>query len=505
MKKAFLAFDLGTSGVKCSVFDTDANPIASRYGEYATYFPEKGFGEQKPQEWIQAIAAALADMKAALSEITICAIGVSGHSLGVIPVDETGQLLCECTPIWSDCRAEKEAAAFFEKTDYDTWYRITGNGFSPYLYTVFKMMWYKTHLPKVYEKAVAFIGSKDYINLYLTGEIATDRSYASGSGIFDLKRGEYREEYARLAQVDLNKFPKVLPSHTVMGCVTEAASKALGIPQGIPVVAGGVDNACMALGAGCFEEGDSYASLGSSAWATVCSADPMTEERNGGFTFAHCVEGMFIPSVGIYSSGSALDWVMKRFFPDLTGGDRYEKLEVLSRSSETGAHGLFFNPCLAGGASIDPSPNTNGCLFNLTLAHERADIARAAMEGIAIHLFAAAEPMVRQNRLKEPLLLVGGTAKSETMRQIYADVFGIKTCVSQVQQAAASLGAAALAAVGCGEWDSFSPLKRLFETVTEYVPNAESHTHYERMFPLWKKIRLASAQIGDDLADLEKR
>ncbi len=504
-RKVLLAFDLGTSGVKCSVFDMKARHIVSACGEYPTYFPGEGLQEQKPVEWIKAIRTALLEMKKELLESEVCAIGVSGHSLGVIPVDEKGELLCPSVPIWSDARAKKEAESFFSKCDYHTWYEKTGNGFPAYLYGLFKVLWYKKNQPETYDKAVSFLGSKDYINLYLTGKAATDHSYASGSGLYDLKEKRYIDEYALSAGVDINKFPPILLSHQVIGTVTEKAALDLGLTAGIPVVAGGVDNACMTLGAGCFEEGDSYASLGSSAWVTVCAKDPLTERESGVYTFAHCVEDMFIPSVGIFSSGSALDWVTKRFFSELKGSDRFEKMAEYAQGSDVGSKGILFVPCLAGGAAIDPSPNTKAAFFGLSLGHEKEDIARAAFEGIATHLYAAAENMILKKHISEPLLLVGGGAKGEFARGVYADVFGISVAVSSVQQAAASLGAAALAARGCGLWESYSPLKALFKDVKKYEPDEDNHKKYRDTFPVWQALRRACAEMGDLLSETETR
>ncbi|MBR5295818.1 MAG: pentose kinase [Clostridia bacterium] len=500
-RKVLLAFDLGTSGVKCSVFDQDACHLASAYEEYETYFPCEGYLEQKPLDWIAAIGRALKKIKGNLNENQLCGIGVSGHSLGVIPVDEKGNLLALSVPIWSDTRAVLEAESFFEKTDRSLWYKKTGNGFPPHLYGLFKVMWYQKNLPEIYEKAFSFIGSKDFINLYLTGKIATDHSYASGSGLYDLKKREYIPEYASLAGVEIQKFPEIYPSHGIIGYVNEKASAEFGIPVGVPVVAGGVDNACMTLGAGCFEEGDSYASLGSSAWVTLCSKDTFTDQKSGIYTFAHCVEGMYIPSVGIFSSGSALDWVSKKFFSSFSSDDRFEKMAKMAKQTKIGAEGLYFIPCLAGGSGADPSPNTKGIFYGFTLAHKKEEVARAAFEGIAMHLFAVSEPFLKDKRLKDSLLLVGGGAKGEFARQVYADVFGLPMRVSSVQQAAASLGAAALAAVGCSLWDSYLPLKKLFANKKEYTPCKENHKIYESIFPIWKKIRKISAEVGDAMKE----
>lgn len=492
-----LAFDLGTSGVKCVLFDEKGAELGSRYGEYETYYPAPNFREQYPEHWIDRIVEATVALRDEFPDVNIRGVGVSGHSLGAIPVDGKGKLLAQRIPLWSDARAISQAERFFRQVEYRQWYETTGNGFPRELYALFKIMWYREHEPELYSKTDKFIGSKDYINLFLTGNAATDVSYASGSGLFDLKKGVYREDYANAAEIDIQKMPRIYASHEIIGYVTEMAAEKMHIAAGIPVVAGGVDNACMTLGAGCFNDGDAYASLGSSAWITASVTEPVVDFDSRIYTFAHCVPGQYLPSIGIFASGSALNWAVDKWFADYTGSGRFDAVGALAAQSPAGANGLLFNPCLAGGSSFDKSPHIRGCLFNLSLGNTRADIARAVFEGIAMHLRLAADALERSGRLGKRLLVVGGGAKGGFNRQIYADVFGKEVAVSRVQQGAASLGAAALAAVGCGLWESFESLKELHREVAVSVPDWNNHAWYERIMPLYIRLCEACSDLGD--------
>ncbi len=148
--KGLLAFDLGTSGVKCSVFDEKGALLGARYGEYETQYPSANFREQRPGDWINRIITGTKELMTQLSDVEICGIGVSGHSLGAVPVDENGKLLLEQVPIWSDARATAQAERFFQAVDYRSWYERTGNGFPRELYSIFKIMWPKAHQPELY-------------------------------------------------------------------------------------------------------------------------------------------------------------------------------------------------------------------------------------------------------------------------------------------------------------------------------------------------------------------
>lgn len=496
-----LAFDLGTSGVKCSLFNSDGKLIDYYYGEYSTFYPEPNYREQAPADWIEQIIIGTGYLRSRYPQVNICAIGTSGHSLGALPIDNHGTLLLNRIPIWSDARASSQAEQFFHTIEYREWYERTGNGFTRELYSLFKIMWFKEHLPDLYQNTWKFIGTKDFINYFLTGNAVTDISYASGCGCFDLYKHQYHEPYLLTARIDRNKLPDVYDSHTVIGAVTLDAAKALGISAGIPVVCGGVDNACMSLGAGCFSKGDTYASLGSSAWITVSVDEPFVDFSSRVFTFAHCVPGQYLPSIGTYAFGSALAWAADHFFSEFTGNNKYNELGELAESSVAGAHGVMFNPSLAGGSAFDKSPNIRGSLFNLSLENNKADIARAVFEGIALHLYSAAGALILSGKLKNRLLVVGGGAKGKYARQIYADVFGKEIETSRIQHEAAALGAAALAAVGCGLWKDYYPLRLLQGDPQVCIPRPDHTKLYRRLLPFYLRMCDACSDFGDAVSN----
>ena len=299
---------------------------------------------------------------------------------------------------------------------------------------------------------------------------------------------------------DLEKLCEITASHTVIGYLSETSAREIGLPSGIPVVSGGVDNACMTLGAGCYEDGDAYASLGTSAWVAACSKAPVLDFEKRPYVWAHCVEDMYVPNIGIFASGSALDWVKT----NLLGGvcANYDEFFSLVASSPTGAKHLFFNPCLAGGNYMDESSHIRGCFTGLDLCHNGADIARATVEGIAYHLKLAWEVLSPKLDTKE-LLLVGGGAKSPIARQIYADIFGMPVIRTDVVRDAASLGAAAVAAYGVGLWSDYSPIRAAHGKPSVTEPDRQSARQYEKLFEIYKYISYCQSHIGDLIREIE--
>jgi xylulokinase len=265
MAKLIIAYDLGTGGCKAALYDVEGGCRAEAFVAYPTFYPQAGWHEQRPEDWWQAVVdstrALLAQTGVDTAEIAGC--GISGQSLGAVPLDRQGRLLRPRTPIWSDNRAGEQAQRFFAQVDEPTWYRMTGNGFPAPLYTAFKCMWYRQHEPEMFAQVDKLLGSKDYINFRLTGRKATDYSYASGSGVYDLLGGGYSERLVQASGLPAEILPEILPSTAIIGELTKEAAEALGLPRRVQVAAGGVDNSCMALGAGNIQEGRIYNSLGS--------------------------------------------------------------------------------------------------------------------------------------------------------------------------------------------------------------------------------------------------
>ena len=458
-----IAYDLGTGGNKASIYDTSGRCLAENFVSYPTQYPATGWHEQRPGDWWSAVAKSTNGLldEAPIDRDEICCCGISGHSLGVVPLDLKGNLLRDATPIWSDSRALLQSTEFFEKVDETEWYLMTGNGFPPHLYSIFKMMWYRDNEPEMYKKIHKIIGTKDYINYKLTGNIVTDYSYASGSGVYDLVNWEYSDSLIGASGLPRELFPDIVSSTEVIGELTAEASEALNLPQHLKVVAGGVDNSCMALGARSFREGRVYNSLGSSSWIAVASGKPLIDAQTRPYVFTHVIPDMFMSAMAIFSSGSSFRWLRDQLCQSIVSEaeiknvDPYELMTAEAEKSSVGSNSILFNPSLAGGSSLDDSPNIRGAFMGLDLGHTRSDIIRSVMEGVALGLRQVLDELKGLTRIADEMTVVGGSSRSKQWRQIFADVYQMEIVKTNIDQQAAALGAAALAAVGAGIWSDF--------------------------------------------------
>ena len=500
-----LSYDLGTGGVKTSLFDEKGNCIKSAFGEYNTYYEKQFFQEQSPNEWWNQIIVTTQKLLKTvdIDKNSITAIGLSGHSLGVVAIDSTGELIFDKTPIWSDSRAEKQAGEFFSKVNEKEWYMKTGSGFPPHLYSIFKIMWYKDNFESEYEKAKVFFGTKDYINYLLTGVVVTDYSYASGCGVYSLEDKQYIDEYLSFSGVDKKKLPTIVNSDEVLGNISQKAAQTLGLPKTVKVVAGGVDNACMALGSNCFKDGEAYLSLGTSAWIAVSNQKPILDFKKKPYVFAHCVGNQTVSATAIFSAGRSLKWIKDVICANLeevatqSGQDMYVLMDELAKTSPIGSNRLLFNPSLSGGSSSDHSVNLRGSFIGLDLMHTQSDLIRATLEGICINLKIVLDILGEFVPINDEILIVGGGAKSRFWCSLFADIFQKTIITSTIGQDAGALGAAALAAHGCGVANYNEFIECSYKNKTTVQPNKENYGTYEKLTYIFQESEKALSNIGD--------
>jgi xylulokinase len=511
MDKKIISFDLGTGGNKAYLYDLEGNCLANAFVSYPTQYPQVGWHEQRPLDWWRAVVESTQTLlkSSHVNKDEIACIGISGHSLGAVPVDIHGNLLRTETPIWSDIRAEREVEQFFQQVDRDEWYLTTGNGFPAACYTVFKVMWYKNHEPGMWARVHKILGTKDFINFRLTGRQLTDYSYASGTGIYDLKAWKYSQEFISASGIPREVWPEIVPSTHVLGKLLPDIASEMGLSSDVLVVCGGVDNSCMALGAKNIRDGRVYTSLGSSAWIAVSSEKPVLDRQYKPYVFTHVMPNMFTSAVSIFSAGTSFTWVKDNLCSDLareaeaTRQDVYTLMNREAEKAPIGSNKLLFNPSLAGGTSQDASVNIRGAYLGLDLKHGRPELIRSAMEGIAMNLRLRLDLLRQYTHLEDEILFVGGGAKSRFYLSIFADVFNSRILKTNIDQDAAALGAAAVAAVGCGFWPNFDRIDEIHKTVELVEPNMENNQKYEKLLPVFALSTDYQAKISEALHQLD--
>ncbi|MDN5327139.1 MAG: xylulokinase, partial [Moorella sp. (in: firmicutes)] len=250
-----LGIDIGTSGTKALLVEETGRVVASAYKEYPLSQPRPGWAEQDPEQWWQAVVAAVREIwvKTGLEGREVAGVGLSGQMHGAVVLGANYQVLRPAI-LWCDQRTGAECTWMYEEIGEEKLYRWTGNPALPG-FTAPKLVWLKKHEPEIYNQIRHVLLPKDYIRFRLTGELATEVSDASGTLLLDVAARRWSGEMLAALELPREWLPRVYESPEVTGQITPEAAAATGLPAGTPVVGGGGDQAAGAVGTGIVAEG----------------------------------------------------------------------------------------------------------------------------------------------------------------------------------------------------------------------------------------------------------
>ena len=344
-----LTLDAGTSALKCSLFHTDGTLKRAYAAEYPTCYPREGWAEQKAEELLAAAVRATRALSEDGGLDDVCAVGLTGTMNGCIALTETGEAL-RPNIIHLDTRAQREVDHLTEALGMRAFYEKTGNRPDVH-YGLPKAMWLKAHEPDVYRRARWLVNTKDLIYGFLTGVYGrSDYSDASLFGALNIHTRAWDEDVVHAAGVDLEKLPRLLPSHDVSGRVSAAAARLTGLREGTPVAIGAGDGPCSTHGSGVFADGQAYLTVGSSAWVCGLSRTARMDEAMRIFHYTDMDERLVNVCGTVQCAATALDFYLKTVLglTNERGEIDFPAAEALAQDSVPGARGLFFLPTLMG-------------------------------------------------------------------------------------------------------------------------------------------------------------
>ncbi|MBN1565934.1 MAG: xylulokinase [Anaerolineae bacterium] len=508
MKHFILAHDLGTTGNKATLYDAGGTLTGSAFYGYNTEYAYPNWAEQNPDDWWAAVCGStqqlLRESKVGADEIAC--IVFSGQMMGCVPLDANANPLRNAI-IWADQRATPQADWIAEQIAPDDVYRITGHRLSA-SYSLAKMLWLRDHQPEIFDATHKFVHAKDFIVARLTGEFATDISDASGMNLYDLERGAWSGPILTAAGIDLAKLPDVHYATDVVGEVRAAVAAEIGVAAGTPVVIGGGDGACAAVGAGVVRADSAYNYVGSSSWIAMASESPIYDPDQRTFTFGHLVPGVVMPAGTMQAAGASYQWARDQLAPlemraaaDLQISP-YELMNLQADQSPPGANGLLYLPYLMGERSPRWNPKARGAFIGLTIRHTRADMLRAVLEGITFNLRVIRDAFTAQGAQIDAMRLIGGGARGRLWNQIMADIYGIPVRRLAILEEATSMGAALAGGVGVGLYPDFDLIEQMNRVDLEIEPNPAAVAVYDTLYPVFEAAYQALVPVYDLLAGL---
>jgi xylulokinase len=451
----FLGIDVGTSGSRAVLIDTQGRIVSSATVEHAPFAsPQTGWAEQDARDWWRASAAAVRAVlsKDGVRAEEIGAVGFSGQMHGAVLLDERDEVL-RPSIIWCDQRTDAQCRALTAKVGAARLIELTCN---PALtgFTLPKMLWVRELEPEVWSRARAVLLPKDYVRFRLTGDKATDVSDASGMLLLNVAERKWSDAMLDATELDEKMLPCVYESQEVTGTISAAGAEATGLRAGTPVVGGAGDQAAGAVGMGIVRPGTVSATIGTSGVVFAVTDRPSLDPRGRVHTFCHAIPERWHVMGVTQAAGLSLRWFRDQFGASVDDGrDPYERLSEEAASVRAGADGALWTPYLMGERTPHLDPNARAALVGLTANHTRAHVIRAILEGVAFSLRDTFEIFKEMSVPVETIRLGGGGARSNLWRQIQADVYGHEVEVVEAEEGAA-YGAALLAGVGGGAWPS---------------------------------------------------
>ncbi len=456
-----LGIDIGTSGCKVLLVDEHGRLLKQASAEYPLSVPRPRWSEQNPEDWWAGVQKCLAD----IDESSVDGIGLTGQMHGAVFLD--GRLdVVRPAILWNDQRTFEECEEIDRAVGRERLMEITCN---PPLtgFQLPKILWLRNHELSQYQKTKHVLLPKDYIRLKLTGEMKTEVSDASGTGIFDVPKRKWSPELMALLDLDPNLFPECFES-------SEVTAKTF---KGTPVVGGEGDQAAAAVGTGAVRTGVISVSLGTSGVVFTAIDSPQYEPAGAAHTFCHANGGWHAMGV-MLSCGGALRWYRDAF----GGGMNYDQLAAESESVSPGSDGLTFLPYLTGERCPHNDPFAKGAFAGISLAHSHAHFSRAVFEGMTFGLLDCLNLVKGLGARVEEIRVTSGGAKSRFWIQMLADAFEALCQTLEVDEGPA-FGAAILAGVGIGLWpDVGEACREVVKLRSEVAPKTDGYLDAYRRY-----------------------
>lgn len=500
----YLGIDIGTQSVKVCVFDTKGELIVKHTEAQYLKAPRLGWAEESPEYWWQLIVRGIIEVgknpEVCIDKIR--AIGVDAVMHSPVAIGRDGKIIEEYVQLYCDKRTVETVEGLGKEYDSSEYQKITGNPLSPHLMGI-KIRWMKQNTPRVYEKTYKFISGKDYINYKLTGQVATDYSEASGTGVFDQKCNTWSESAMQILGLEKEKFPDIYEASTVIGEIKPEISKLTGLRQGTKVVCGGGDMLCALYGAGMVKNGFGFDVTGTGSIVGIYNQEPIfnVDVTN----VRHVIKG-WTPYCCIDSSGGGLRWardVLCKKEVELAEGDAYDCLTKLAQDVPCGAEGVLFFPYLQGLRQIDMN-QARGVFMGMTPSTTTGHLLRAVMEGVAYEHKRYYEEFDKYENVKT-IIHTGGASGSPFWSQLKADIYD-KEIVIPIHKECTALGSAMLAMVGAGEYaDELEAAEITIDKYKEkYEPNPATRSIYSQYFEVFKEVNRVLREPFSKLAKIQK-
>jgi xylulokinase len=432
----FLGIDIGTSAIKAVILDDDGCLRGESSSPLILSRPKPLWSEQNPEDWWTAVNTAVMGLDATM-RAEIIAIGLTGQMHGAVLLDKSGRVLRPAI-LWNDGRSTTECAELLDIEPRT--HAITGNLAMPG-FTAPKVMWVRKREPEIAAKIDLVLLPKDYVRLRMTGDAATDLSDASGAMWVDVGARRWSEAMLTATRLKVRNMPRLFEGTEITGQLTVEAARSWGMKP-VPVAAGGSDNAAGAIGAGVVADGSAMLSLGTSGVTFVATDSHRPNIAGAVHAFCHAIPGTWHQMAVMLSAASSLDWAARLL--------AYSSVAALIADAEHVETDVIFLPYLTGERTPHNDTEAKGVFFGMTAGTEKAHLARAVLEGVALGLADGLISLRAAGTDPHEISVIGGGARSPVWGGILASALKTTLVYRDGATVGPAFGAARLAQIAMG-------------------------------------------------------
>ena len=508
-----LGLDVGTSGCKAVVIDEMGNIKARAHREYNSIVPRPGWIELNADELWNAVQETIHEATEKYSASPIMAVCMSTMGDSFVTVDKHGGSVGNFI-LASDGRSKNESLFLEHEIGAEKIFQITGMPPHP-INTITKILWLKNHAPEIFSRAAKFLCAEEFVISKLGLNPVTSYSNACRTMAFSLKELDWSPDILEVAGIRRNYLPDALPSGEKVGVIPRSIGTRLGLGGGVKVISGGMDQACGTLGSYSIHNGSVQDSMGTVEAISITleknylNAELSEKLLHGCYSInIHVVPERYLIMALVLNAGSILTWFKETIVNEdaLRAGKGGMNVfdALLSKALPSPTH-LLLLPYFTGSGTPDMNPLAKGLIMGLDLGTRKEDILKAILQGIAYEVALNVDWFEKNGIPIEELRCVGGGSSSRFWLQMKADLLE-KPVKKMVEKEAAVLGAAILAGVGEGIWNSSVEASMcIVKEEKTYTPKQEFRDFYRIQKALYQKLVTCLQDLYPDFDSLIQR
>jgi len=495
-----VGIDSSTQSVKVVAWNREGHAVASGRAPIAMSSPQPHWMEQDPEDWWRSLCGALEELWTQVKPQRVASVAIANQRETLALLDSEGRATRPALT-WLDERARDSLEILDRDLGRETLHFITGRplDLTPALC---RMVWLRQFEPEIYAHTHSFTDVGSYLNLRLSGNLRSSWASCDPLGTFDIHSRSWSEPILDYLGLRPEQFSQPQQPGTLIGPIQAGAARETGFLEGTPLVAGGGDGQCAALGTGCTAPGRAYVNLGTAlvfgVWSPRAQMDLHWRTLLSGSGEGYLLET--VQRTGAY----LITWFINTFMNGQASPEIFAALEREASALPIGSDGLITLPYFSGCMNPHWDPDARGCLIGLGSGHGRGHIYRSILEGLSLETAGAVEAMRGRGIGVQHITAIGGGSSSPLWTQMMADALGQDLWLSDTQEASA-LGAGMLAALGAGWFES--PLEAAGAMQGE-LRRVSSRSHsapeYARLLELQTAVYASNAAHFKTLAQIRR-